>query len=242
MRDRRAARLPRGGGEGRHGQGAVPCPTAGACRARTSTRCPTLVATYGAKGVAWARLTATAGSRRSPSSSPTSSARAIEQATAAPSPAACSCSWPTRREGGERLAGAPAAEARRPARHDSRRTATRCCGSPTSRSFEYSAGGQARGVGAPSVHRADGRGPRPPRVRSVRGARQGLRRHAERHRARRRQHPYPPPGPAGARLQPARHRATEEARGRSASCSTRWPTARRRTAASPSASTAWPCC
>ena len=75
--------------------------------------------------------------------------------------------------------------------------------------------------------------------RSGQGARQGLRHRPERLGDRRRLGAHPPRRRAGQAVPRARHRGARSSAPSSASCSTRSPTARRRTAASPSASTAW---
>ena len=99
-------------------------------------------------------------------------------------------------------------------------------------------GGEALGRAAPPVHRAHGRPRGLSRQRSGQGAVQGLRHGAERLGDRRRLGAYPPPGRAVEGVH-ARSTSGPRKRGRSsASCSTRCSTARRRTAASPSASTA----
>ena len=76
-------------------------------------------------------------------------------------------------------------------------------------------------------------------ARPARGPLQDVRPRAERRRARRGQHPDPPPGTAGAHLLPSRHLPGSRPETASASCWTRFGTARPRTAASRSGSTGW---
>ena len=93
---------------------------------------------------------------------------------------------------------------------------------------------------APPVHRAGSDDPR--RCEADPGARsRGLRHGAERHRDRRRFDPHPPQRDAADGVRRCSASARRRPRRSSASCSTRSSTARRRTAASPSASTAWSC-
>ena len=101
-------------------------------------------------------------------------------------------------------------------------------------------GGAALRRPASSVHRARGRRRgRPAREREDRGVAR-LRHGAQRQRDRRRFDPHPSPGHAERGVRAARHRRGGGRSASSASCSTRCGTARRRTAASPSASTASP--
>ena len=97
---------------------------------------------------------------------------------------------------------------------------------------------QDLGGAAPSVHRAEGRPRRHFPDRSRQRDRQGLRRRAQRLGNRRRLGPHPSPGRAGEGIQLRSASASRTSGRNSASCSTRCSTARRRTAASPSASTA----
>ena len=102
------------------------------------------------------------------------------------------------------------------------------------------AGTTRRIAGARCITRSRGRptsGRRPFRRRARAGARARLRHHRQRERARRRVVPDPRAGHPGAGLRPARADARRSSARSSASCSTRWRWARRRTVASRSGST-----
>ena len=107
--------------------------------------------------------------------------------------------------------------------------------------FEYDDDAPALERGAPPVHLAQGRPRGLAGDRSRPLHRQGLRRGAQRHRARRRLGAYPPRGGAEQGVPRAEDRRRGSAGSSSASCWTRCSTARRRTAASPSAWTASSC-
>ena len=224
---------------GRAGQGARRFPTSERCRARTSTSLPDAVATYGAKGVAWARLNRrrlAVADRQVPRRR---AAHAPSSRRPAPKPGGVILFLADRRQGGERLAVAPAAELAGAARDDPGRSNALLWVTEFPL-FEYSAGREARrsSVNHPFTAPMDEDIERL-EIRPVLGAGQGLRRRS---------------GTAsssaaaasvsiGPTLQarvftPARHRAPRRRARGSASCSTRSPTARRRTAASRSASTA----
>ena len=100
-------------------------------------------------------------------------------------------------------------------------------------------GAALRGA-APPVHRAEGRRRRRPGRQCPHRGQPRLRHGAQRQRDRRRLGAHPSLGHAEHGVRPARHRPRTRRRPSSASCSRRCATARRRTAASPSASTASP--
>ena len=103
----------------------------------------------------------------------------------------------------------------------SRRARTASSGSSTSRSSSATPDARALRGRPPSVHGAARGRPRAARARAARGPLAGLRPRAERHRARRRQHPYPSPRRAGAGARAPRHVGDARRTRASASCSRR---------------------